>query len=129
WGLTTEGGPVWARGARPTLPVSGGRAWTPVMAAAEPATGQLHRWSPGASTRAGSASSWPSSRRPTPASASSWWWTTPAGTGRATSGCRPTSSSGSCRPTAPRPTRSSRSGSGCATTTRAASASAPGQPH
>lgn len=40
WGLTTEVGKVWARGARPTLAVSGGRSWTPVMAAAEPATGR-----------------------------------------------------------------------------------------
>jgi hypothetical protein len=43
WGLTTEVGKVWARGARPVLRVSGGRSWTPVMAAVEPATGQLHR--------------------------------------------------------------------------------------
>jgi hypothetical protein len=42
WGLTTEVGKVWTRGARPTLRVSGGRSWTPVMAAVEPATGQLH---------------------------------------------------------------------------------------
>lgn len=42
WGLTTEVGKVWARGPRPVLAVSGGRSWTPVMAAAEPATGTLH---------------------------------------------------------------------------------------
>ncbi len=42
WGLTTERGRVWTRGARPTLRVSGGRSWTPVMAAVEPATGRLH---------------------------------------------------------------------------------------
>ena len=41
WGLTTEVGKVWARGERPVLAVSGGRSWTPVMAAAEPATGRL----------------------------------------------------------------------------------------
>ena len=40
WGLTTELGRVWTRGARPVLPVSGGRSWTPVMAAVEPATGR-----------------------------------------------------------------------------------------
>lgn len=40
WGLTTEVGRVWARGPRPTLAVSGGRAWTPVMAAVEPTTGR-----------------------------------------------------------------------------------------
>lgn len=32
---------MWARGARPVVPVSGGRSWTPVMAAAEPATGRM----------------------------------------------------------------------------------------
>lgn len=42
WGLTTEVGKVWTRGARPVLDVSGGRSWTPVMAAVEPATGRLH---------------------------------------------------------------------------------------
>lgn len=42
WGLATEVGKVWARGARPVLDVSGGRSWTPVMAAVEPATGRLH---------------------------------------------------------------------------------------
>ena len=42
WGLTTEVGKIWTRGVRPVLPVSGGRSWTPVMAAAEPATGRLH---------------------------------------------------------------------------------------
>lgn len=42
WGLTTETGKVWARGPRPVLRVSGGRSWTPVMAAVEPATGQCH---------------------------------------------------------------------------------------
>jgi transposase len=42
WGLTTEAGKVWTRGARLVLPVSGGRAWTPVMAAVEPAAGRLH---------------------------------------------------------------------------------------
>lgn len=41
WGLTTEPGRVWTRGARPVLRVSGGRSWTPVMAAVEPATGRL----------------------------------------------------------------------------------------
>lgn len=41
WGLTTERGRVWTCGTRPVLPVSGGRSWTPVMAAVEPATGQL----------------------------------------------------------------------------------------
>ena len=41
WGLTTELGRVWTRGARPALRVSGGRSWTPVMAAVEPATGRL----------------------------------------------------------------------------------------
>jgi hypothetical protein len=41
WGLTTEVGKVWARGARPVLAVSGGRSWTPVMAAVEPATGRM----------------------------------------------------------------------------------------
>jgi hypothetical protein len=41
-GLTTEVGKVWTRGARPVLDVSGGRSWTPVMAAVEPATGRLH---------------------------------------------------------------------------------------
>jgi len=35
-------GKVWTRGARPVVPVSGGRSWTPVMAAVEPATGRLH---------------------------------------------------------------------------------------
>jgi hypothetical protein len=42
WGLTTEVGRVWARGPRPTLAVSGGRSWTPVMGAVEPAAGRLH---------------------------------------------------------------------------------------
>jgi len=42
WGLTTEVGKVWTRGARPVLAVSGGRSWTPVMVAVEPATGRLH---------------------------------------------------------------------------------------
>lgn len=41
WGLTTEAGRVWTRGARPVLRVSGGRSWTPVMAAVEPATGRM----------------------------------------------------------------------------------------
>lgn len=41
WGLTTEVGRVWTRGKRPVVPVSGGRSWTPVMAAAAPATGRL----------------------------------------------------------------------------------------
>jgi hypothetical protein len=41
WGLTTELGRVWTRGARPVLRVSGGRSWTPVMAAVEPATGRM----------------------------------------------------------------------------------------
>jgi transposase len=41
WGLTTELGKVWTRGARPVLAVSRGRAWTPVMAAVEPATGRM----------------------------------------------------------------------------------------
>ena len=41
WGPTTAVGKVWARGPRPTLAVSGGRSWTPVMAAVEPATGRL----------------------------------------------------------------------------------------
>ena len=41
WGLTTEPGRVWTRGARPVLRVSGGRSWTPVMAAVEPAAGRL----------------------------------------------------------------------------------------
>lgn len=40
WGLTTEVGKVWARGPRPTLAVGGGRSWTPVMGAVEPATGR-----------------------------------------------------------------------------------------
>ena len=53
WGLRTEVGRVWARGPRPVLRVSSGRNWTPVMAAAEPATGTSvaiiagrfdHRW-------------------------------------------------------------------------------------
>lgn len=42
WGLSTDVGRVWARGARPVVAVSGGRSWTPVMAAVEPATGRLH---------------------------------------------------------------------------------------
>jgi hypothetical protein len=41
WGLATEAGRVWTRGARPVLRVSGGRSWTPVMAAVEPATGRM----------------------------------------------------------------------------------------
>lgn len=53
WGLRTEVGRVWARGPRPVLRVSGTKSWTPVMAAAEPATGKSvaiiagrfdHRW-------------------------------------------------------------------------------------
>lgn len=32
---------MWSRGDRPVVAVSGGRAWTPVMAAGEPATGRL----------------------------------------------------------------------------------------
>lgn len=32
---------MWTRGARPVLAVSGGRSWTPVMGAVEPATGRL----------------------------------------------------------------------------------------
>jgi transposase len=51
WGLTTEVGKVWARGARPALAVSGGRSWTPVMAAVEPATGRGHRLLAGRSDR------------------------------------------------------------------------------
>jgi transposase len=41
WGLTTEVRRVWARGPRPTQPIWRGRSWTPVIGAAEPATGRF----------------------------------------------------------------------------------------
>ena len=93
-----------------------GHLWASILTPIRPATGEdVTRVLPAVSTAASASSS--STMSPPPGRRtriSSWRSTAPAGMRAAPSSCRPASPSSSCRPRAPSSTRSSGSGSTCA---------------